>query len=879
MIREFIRRLSALLRGKRLGRELDDELRFHVEKQTEANIAAGMAPEEARRQALVALGGIDKTREEYRDALGWRLLSDFAQDVRYALRQMRRSPGFTMVAVLTLALGIGANSGIFSTVNAVVLHPLPFPHLNEIVTVWEIAPNALDEQDRTSFANFLDWKQQARAFRDMAAYRRAERNLTGQGEPLVLRACLVTPEFFPLLEGEPLLGRKFSAEESQRGNERVAIISHGFWQEHLGAPRGVIGQSLSLNESNYAIIGVMPAEFDFPPGTQVWLPLAPTPEQIEQRGERQLLVLGRLAPGVSLAAGGAQMSALHARLARQYPFYNAGRDVRLVPLREYVSYGSRRFILVLMAAAVFVLLLACANVANLQLARAAARQKEIAVRTALGAGRLRVTRQLLTESLVLSLIGALVGLLFASWMINYMKNSVPPDIARHVAALKQVRINGPVLLFTLFVAALAAMVSGLAAALHAASPNLSQTLRESSGTLTPGSGRSRLRSLLVVSEVALAIVLLIGAGLMAKGFRRLADTYLGFDSSNLLTMRVALPESRYREAYQLADFFERVLLRAQALSGVRSAAAVSHLPALGSSASSTIIIDGRPAPRPGDHWQAEFRYVSEDYFRTLRIPLLRGRFLEAGDRSGARRAAVISESMARRFWPGQNPLEQRLRRSGSADWFTVVGVAADVQHDWLQVERRPTVYLPYLQAPEARMFLVLRAADNPVRLAPGVRAAIHSIDPDLPVSQARTFEQRLDDQKSGIRLSATHMMLFAAIALVLAAAGIYAVMAYSVTQRTHEIGVRMALGASRRDVLAMIVGQAGRLLLAGLAVGLPAALALAVLASSFVFGVVQADAATFIAFTAVLAAVALLAAYVPARRAARLDPMTALRYE
>jgi putative ABC transport system permease protein len=713
----------------------------------------------------------------------------------------------------------------------------------------------------------------------MAAYRGTWRNLTAQGEPLVVRGCLVTPEFFPLLESEPLLGRKFSAEESQRGNERVAIISYGFWREHLGAPHQVIGQSLTLDERNYAVIGVMPAEFDFPPGTQVWLPLAPTPEQIEQRGERQLLVLGRLEPGVSLAAAGAEMSALHARLARQYPFYNAGRDVRLMPLREYVSHGSRRFILILMAAAGFVLLLACANVANLQLARAAARQKEIAVRTAIGAGRLRVVRQLLTESLVLSLIGALVGLLFASWMINYMKNSVPPDIGRHVAALKRVEVDGSVLAFTLLVAALTALVSGLAAALQASSPNLSQTLRESSATLTPGSGRCRLRSLLVVSEVALAIVLLIGAGLMVKGFRRLADTYLGFDSSNLLTMRVALPESRYREPHQLAAFYEQVLARVQALPGVRSASAVDDLPALGSSTSSTIIIDGRPAPRPGDHWEAEFRYVSEDYFRALRIPLLRGRPLEAGDRSGARRAAVISESMARRFFPGRDPLEQRLRRSGSADWFTVVGVAADVQHDWLQVERRPTVYLSYLQAPEARMFLVLRAADDPLRLAPAVRAAIHLIDPDLPVSQVRTFEQRLDDQRSGIRLSATQMMLFAAIALVLAAAGIYAVMAYSVTQRTHEIGVRMALGASRRHVLMMIIGQGGRLLLAGLAVGLPTAWSLAVLASSFVFGVVQADAATFIAFTALLAAVALLAAYVPARRAARLDPMTALRYE
>jgi putative ABC transport system permease protein len=385
--------------------------------------------------------------------------------------------------------------------------------------------------------------------------------------------------------------------------------------------------------------------------------------------------------------------------------------------------------------------------------------------------------------------------------------------------------------------------------------------------------------LLVVSEVALAIVLLIGAGLMVKGFRRLADTYLGFDSSNLLTMRVALPESRYREPHQLAAFYEQVLARAQALPGVQSAAAVSDLPALGSSTSSTILIDGRPAPRPGEHWQAEFRYVSEDYFRTLRVPVLRGRLLEAGDRAGARRVAVISESMARRFFPGQDPLEQRLRRSGSADWFTVVGVAADVQHDWLQIEKRPTVYLPCLQVPQARMFLMVRAKADAVRLAPAVRAAIHLIDHDLPVSQVRTFEQRLDDQRSGIRLSATQMMLFAAIALVLAAAGIYAVMAYSVTQRTHEIGVRMALGASRRDVLMMIIGQGGRLLLAGLAVGLPAALALAVLASSFVFDVVTADVATFVVFTALLAAVALLAAYLPARRAARLDPMTALRYE
>lgn len=483
-------------------------------------------------------------------------MNQFFQDLRYGLRMLWRSPGFTIIAVLTLGLGIGANTATFSTVNAIVLRPLPFTNLDQIVTVWETQPKAGHERYRASFPNFLDWKDQTRIFQQMAAYRGQGVNLTGVGDPEAIPACLVSSDFFTLLGMEPVLGRKFSVDETQPGHERVALLSYGFWQKRLGADPQVVGRTLALDGRDYTVVGVMPSEFDFPLATQMWLPLAPTPDDRTLRGARNLLVLGRLEPGVSLDQARAEMSTLAARLSGQYAD-DTGWGVQLVLLRHQIVFGTRQFLIVLMAASCFVLLLACANVANLQLARAAGRQKEMSIRGALGAGRFRVVRQLLTESLLLSLLGAGLGLLLAMWGVGLMRASVPEDIVNLVAGLKHADIDGRVLVFTMLSALLTAIVSGLAPAVHTSSPNLNQGLREGSSALTAGTGRGRIRSLLVISEVALAVVLLVGAGLMVKGFRNLLNTYPGFQKENLLTMRISLPPRNTRKSARWRHFSSR----------------------------------------------------------------------------------------------------------------------------------------------------------------------------------------------------------------------------------------------------------------------------------------------------------------------------------
>jgi len=806
-------------------------------------------------------------------------MTQFLQDLRYGVRLMGKSPGYTGVAVLALALGIGANTSAFTGISALLLHPLPFRNLDRIVMIWETSAKLRQQRSAVSPANFIDWRDQSTVFDQIAAHRPWNVNLTGVGQPERLQGALVSASFFPLLGVSPSLGRVFSLEEEQTGHHQVVVVSHGFWQRSLGANPNIVGARLTLDGRVFTVVGVMWPDFDFPLGTDLWSPLALSTEERSERGAHLISVVARLRPGVSLSQARAEMAAVAGRLERQYPSTNAGRGVLVAPLLEaVVSSLTNRFTLIILAAAGFVLLLACANVANLQLARVTGRHKEIAIRAALGASRWRLVRQLIAESVLLSLLGAVLAVLLAVWGVDLMRAAIPQEIYRVRPGLKYLEVDGGVLGFTLIIALLAGVMLGLVPALQASGRKafsaLNDALKEGGRTSSAGSAGGRARGLLVISEVALALVLLVGAGLMVKAFRHMSTVDAGFNPRNLLTMRLALPEAKYRQANQAAAFYDQVLQQLAALPQVRATATAGNL-----GIAEGFLIEGRPEPEPGEPRPA-VQPVSADYFRAMGIPVLKGRPISEHDTAEAPLAAVLSESVIRHYWPRvRDPIGARVRVGGpQSPWFSVVGVVGDVK-DWFSGQPQPAIYLSHLQRPQHSMKLLIRTSGDPLRVVSGARAQVRSLDADQPVYDVESMEQYLAGQTSGVRISATMIAVFAAMALVLAAAGIYAVISYSAAQRTHEIGVRMALGATRGDVLKLVVGHALKLALAGLALGLPAAYALTHAMSSALFGVIALDAATFAAFTLLLAATALLAGYFPARRATRVAPIVALRYE
>ncbi len=807
------------------------------------------------------------------------------QDLKFGLRMLARNPGFTAVAVVTLALGIGANTVIFSSVNAMLLRPFAFKNLDRAVAVWETAPKQGMDNISTAPANFFDWRDwtgQSKSFELLAATHRWNVNLTGSGVSERVEGVQVTQDFFPLLGIAPQLGRTIAAGDFNPGRSSVVMLSYGFWQRHLAADRGIIGKTLQLNGAKFNVVGIMPADFDYPVGAEAWSPLDLTATQKADRTNHYLRAIGRLRAGVSIAQAQADLNAVAERLGRQYPDTNAGHGVRVLGLVEDMTGGSRQFLAVLMGAAIFVLLLACANVANLQLARATARQKEIVLRTALGAGRWRIARQLVTEGALVSTLGALLSLLLSSWGLELSRRSLPVFILQHVPGVKHLVIDSRVLAFTLAIGVLSGIVAALAPALQASHTDVNEVLKEGGRGGGSGPGRTRLRSLLVVSEVALALVLLVGAGLMVEGFRNFANTDLGFDRNHVLTFHIALAKSKYRDRSSVRGFCDRALARLQSLPGVQWAAGVTSVPGAWNWNSVEYRAEGQPAPGPGEVRSAFSQSITPAFFRTLRIPVLRGRAFTADDGPDTNPVAMVSESLARRIWPGQDPVGKRIRLgSGQAHepWRTVVGVAGEVRITDFVPEPRPTVYVPFAQAPETSLTMTVRTAGNPVALTAAARAAVKSIDPDQPAYDVRTLSQILSDNNSGIEFSARMMLVFGAVALILAAAGIFAVMEYSVRQRTHEIGVRMALGAQRQDVYKLVVGYAIRLVLTGLALGVPFALALTHVMSSLLFGIVRMDALVFLGFTILLSLVAALAAFVPARWATRVDPMVALRQQ
>ncbi len=804
------------------------------------------------------------------------------QDIRFALRQLRKSYGFTSIAVVTLALGIGSNTAVFSNVNALILRPFGLPHLDRVVAIWETIPKADSSSVKAAPANYRDWTEQSKSFEFLAAIHGWDANLTGAGVAERVEGYRVTPEFFPLLGVAPQLGRSLSASDFENGAAPVVVLSHGFWQRYLASDASIVGKSLQLNGEKFTVIGVAGPAGEFPVGAEIWAPLDLQSTEGADRANHFLLVLGRLKPSATVAGANSDLGAIAGRLGQQFPATNGGHGARVLPLAEDATAGTRQFVLVLMGAAVFVLLLACVNVANLQLARAANRQKEFAVRVGLGASRWQLIRQLLVESTLLSFAGAAAGLVLSTWGMGLLRRDIPPFIMEHVPGLKNVELDLKVLGFTMAVALISGVLAGLIPALRFSRCQAGDVLKEYTRGASASATAGSLRALLVASEIALALVLLVGAGLMVKGFRHLVTAEMGFDRTHVLTLRLALPETHYRDDVRILGYYDRTLRSLQTVPGVQSAGAASSLPFGWSWNWTEYSAEGASPSAPGDTPTAISQVVTPEFFSTLRIPLIEGRTLNAEDRRDSAPVVVVSESMAHRNWPHENVIGKHVKLGtpeSSEPVRRIVGIVGDIRSSPFDSQTDPTTYIPLAQRPARECAFVIRTAGDPRDVAASVSATLRNIDPDTPGYDVRSLEQLLSDNASGVESSARMMLIFGAIALTLAAAGIFAVMAYSVSQRTHEIGVRMALGAQRVDVLRLVITSALKMAGTGLAVGFCVALLLARAVSSALFGVIQIDSSIFVMLTVLLATVAAVAAYVPARWATRIDPMQALRYE
>jgi putative ABC transport system permease protein len=798
------------------------------------------------------------------------------QDLRYGFKILLKKPGFTFIAVLALALGIGANSAIFSVINAVLLKPLPFEEPDRLITVWEINPKQGSEIFNVSYPNFSDWKAENRVFEKIAAYRMANLILSGEEEPERLGAAIVTADLFQIFGARPALGRTFLPEEDETGGNQVVIISQNLWQRRFGSDPGLIGKSIKVNSGSFTVVGIMPADFQFPTDkTDLWIPLGPLKDQMKNRGVHIITVIGRLKPQVTFQEARADIETIAAKIQNEKPGEDTGHGVKLLSLHELIVGDIRTPLLVLLGAVVLVLLIACSNVANLLLASATVRQREIAIRTALGAGRWRVIRQLLTESMILAMLGGAAGLLIAVWGLDLMVGRLPDYFPR----VKEIYIDRHVLGFTFATSLLTGFVFGLFPAIKMSRPELNEALKESSGKQTGISLNNRFRSALVVSEIALSLVLLIGGGLMIKSLWSLMQVNPGFKADNLLTMTVSLP-SKYGEDEKVISYFRQLSQQLGSLPGVKNVSAVSALPISGGDSNGNVTVEGRVFP-PGETQAASFRRILPNYFSTMGIPLLRGREFDERDTGQDPKVVIINETMARRFWPDEDPIGKRIKIGPPENepWLTVVGVVGDVRNIGLNFEPNLSTYEPHAQRSWNTMNLVIRTVVDPLSLSEAVRKVIRDTDKDIPIYNIGTMDKRISLSVSDRRFNMLILGIFAVVALLLSTLGIYGVMSYYVTQRTHEIGIRMALGAQPFDMLKMVIKQGATLTLIGLGVGLVASFALTRVLSSLLFKVSTTDPITFASVSLILGLVALSACYLPARKATRVDPMVALRYE
>jgi putative ABC transport system permease protein len=804
------------------------------------------------------------------------------KDIRYGIRGLLKRPGFTAIAVITLALGIGANTAIFSVVNAVLIRPLRFHDPERLVVVWEEASFAGFPENTPAPANFIDWKTQNQSFTDMAAVADTSFNITGDGDPERVSSHTVTANFFPLLGVQPVRGRFFTPEEDRPGANKVVILSYGLWQTRYGGDPEVIHREIQLNGEKYSIVGVMPAGFQFVESDiRLWVPIAFDQEELANRGGHYLTVVARLRDSVPLSQAQADMAGVMRRIAQDHPdeTFEGKLGVVVKPLREQLVGDTRRPLSVLMVAVGFVLLIACANIAGLLLARATGRRREIAVRTALGASRSRIVRQLLTESLMLALVGGLLGSILAAWSFAFLQKLIPPSMMLS-ASLK---LDTRILLFTLVISLATGIVFGLLPALQASRIDLNEALKQSGGRST---ATSKLHSTMIVFEVALSLVLLVGAGLLIQTLFQLFNQYSILKPESVLTLRTDLPRGKYKEPAKRDAFYKRVLEGVQHLPGVVSAGYTTSVPLSWKGGTSGFFPEHTLTPIAGMSYDANHRQVSADYLKTMNIPLRQGRYFDARDNGQSLPVAIINETMARQYWPGENPLERRFKLGdpdSDGPWVAIVGIVADVRQMGLDAPIKAEMYLPWQQVNGQPWFsprdLAIRTTVDPKGLVNAVRQVVNAVDPDQPISNVATMQEVLGEEASQRRVGMILLVAFSVLAVLLASLGLYGVLAYFVTQHTNEIGVRLALGACPRDIVLLVLGKGMRLTLLGVGAGLAAAFGLTRLMTSLLFGVRPADPWTFIGVSLLLAGVALLACLIPARRGAKTDPMVALRYE
>lgn len=891
--KDYILRIRALLFRRRMDEELQEELQFHIEMQARKNQRHEPDTAQATRQARLQFGSVVRATEECHEQRGISSIEILAKDLCFAGRMLRKNLSFTIIAVLTLALGIGANTAVFSMVNALLFHPYNFRDLDRIVLVWQDqGTDASFDQRNIAPGDAADIASHANIFQALATSDCHMLTVGSAYEELPADACSVSANFFDLLGVSPMAGRSFLASEEQPGQDAVAVVSYAFWQRQFGGDPSTVGKTIRINGRTYTVVGIMPADVNYPIGVQMWIPLALTPAKRADRSRLSFSAIARLKPGISVAQARTALARFNAELTREYPKTNAGRRTTLLPLRRELYQFTLPLFSLLQVAAGFVLLLACANLANLLFARMIRRQREVALRAALGAGRRRLVQLFLSETILFSVVAGAVAGVVSLWTVRLLRTSIPTEWRQWVPGWSGIQVDGSVLAFTILLATAIGVVFGLATLAYSRRADLNYTLKEGGpGSMSPA--RGRVRSALVVVQVIFALVLLVSAGLTIQGFMRLANIYEGFQPETVMEIGPVLHADSYKTSARIANFYRQLLGRTAALPEVMAAGVVGNPPASNSNDdTSTFEIEGRPA-RPGEELSAGLQIISPGYFRTLRVPMISGRGFSETDDVSSEPVTIVSRSMAEKFWPHENAVGQHLRlldvnsgvdppvdwRSNPGSWLTVVGVVDDIRQNWWNSSSDPVMYRPLMQAPERGLALVFRVTANPTAYVSSVRSIIRRLDPTVVLGDTQTLQKNVNDSIGIIRIMGILMGTFGAIALALSALGVYGVLSENVARRTREIGIRLALGATPRAVRRLVVGQAMKLTAVGLIIAVPTALLINRAMASFVLGIVSMDFAVIAGFAAVLVVVALAAAYFPARRAVRVDPTVALRYE
>jgi putative ABC transport system permease protein len=880
MLKKMKLRLRAIFFKPRMENELQAELQFHIEREVEQNILRGMTPEEAHLAALRSFGGVQRVKEESRDERGVRFMEELWQDVRYGLRMMLKKPGFTLVAIITLAVGIAANTTIFSLADALILRPFNFPNQDRLVMVWERGEHQGGfNRGPVAPGNFSDWRKQNQSFEQLIVIHKRAFDLIGAEQPERIGGYPVSAGFFDALGVKPTLGRAFLPGEDEPGRDHVVVLKHSLWERRFGSDPNIVGKTLTLNAETFTVIGVMPPDFNFPfNGGEMWTPLAFDDKTKQNRRHHYLQAMGLLKPDVSIAQANADLDDISRRAQRIFPETNTGRTTTVVDMTKDIVREAQAYMPPLVGAVAFLLLIACANVANMMLSRSFGRRKEIAVRLALGASRWRLIRQLLTESLLLALAGGFIGLLLSFWAVDLLRSAMPEDFTKFLPGFDHLGVNRVILLFTLMISALSGILFGLLPAWQASKPNLNESLKEGVKGGSSADLHQRLRGGLVVAEIALSLVLLIGAGLMIRSFAAMFRDDMGFDPQSVLSFQLSLFGEKYSEAQRRA-FYDQLLERLKATPGVMAVGAASILPMSNDGEENFFEIIGRPPFEKGKGPIADYRVVTPGYFKAIGMSLRHGRGFTDGDNEQAARVVIINETFARRFYSNQEAIGQRIILKGANRPMEIVGVAGDIKDQHLDNIPFPALYVPYAQEIRDVMSIAMRTVGEPTALTAAVRNEVMKLDPMLPVANLKTMERMIHEMTSRKRIMTTMMGVFAVIALLLAGVGLYAVMAYAVSQRTHEIGLRMALGARSSDIIQLVIGQGLKLTISGLGLGMAGAFALTRVVAPLLYGVNATDPLTITIISLSLGGVALLACWIPARRAGKVDPMIAIRCE